>query len=84
MFCGISVIEGKKKLTVNILKECGLTISRECNLKTITFLDITFDLQNNVYKSYGKANDNPNYIGRSIENSKCQKHNQTRPYLKDP
>ena len=51
---GISkpIIERKKKLIVKNFKQCGLAITIECNLKTVSFLDITFDLQNNVYKPY--------------------------------
>ena len=47
VFRGISkpMIERKKKLIVKTFKQCGLTITIECNLKTVNFLDITFDLQ---------------------------------------
>ena len=34
-------------------------------MKTVNFLDITFDLQSNVYKPYRKANDKPTYINKS-------------------
>ena len=44
------MIERKKKLIVKNFKQYGLAITIECNLKTVNFLDITFDLQNNVYK----------------------------------
>ena len=33
--------------------------------KLLTFLDIIFDLQNNVYKPYRKTNDKPTYINRN-------------------
>ena len=46
------MIERKKKLIVKNFKQYGLAITIECNLKTVSFLDITFDLQNNVYKPY--------------------------------
>ena len=59
------MIDRKKKLIVRTFKQCGLAITIECNLKTVNFLDITFDLQNNVYKPYRKANDKPTYINKS-------------------
>ena len=34
-------------------------------MKTVNFLDITFDLQSNVYKPYRKANDKPTYVNKS-------------------
>ena len=34
-------------------------------MKTFNFLDITFDLQNNVYKPYRKANDKSTYINKN-------------------
>ena len=55
-------IEWMKKTIVKVLKECRLSITVECNLKTANFLDVTFDLTNNIYKTYRKANNNPLYI----------------------
>ena len=46
------IIERKKKLIVKTFKQCGLPITIKCNWKTVNFLDITFDLQNNVHKPY--------------------------------
>ena len=43
----------------------GLAITIECNLKTVNFLNITFDLQNNVYKPYRNANDKPTYMNKN-------------------
>ena len=37
----------KKKLTVKTFKQYGLSITTECNLKTVKFFDITFDLKDN-------------------------------------
>ena len=59
---GKPVIERKKKIVVETFKQCGLAIAIECNLNTANVLDITFNLQNNVYKPYRKANDKPTYI----------------------
>ena len=66
IFRGISkpMIEKNKKLIVKTFKQCGLAITIECNLKSINFLDITFDLQN-VYKPYRKANDKTTYINKN-------------------
>ena len=36
---------------VKRFKECGLSITTHCNLNSIDFLDITFDLCNNLYNS---------------------------------
>ena len=58
------MIERKKKRIVKTFKQCGLSITIECNLKTVNFLDITFDLQN-VYKPYRKAKDKPAYINKN-------------------
>ena len=54
IFCRISkpVVERKKKLIAKTFKQCGLAITIKCNLKTVNSLDITFDLQNNVYKPH--------------------------------
>ena len=46
----------KKRKTNCYDLQCGLAITTECNLKTVNLLDITVDLQNNVYKPYHKAN----------------------------
>ena len=54
------MIERKKNLNVKTFKQCGLTIIIERNLKSVNFLDLTFDLQNNVYKPYRKENINEN------------------------
>ena len=43
----------------------GLAITIECNLKTVNFSNITFDLQNNVYKPYRNANDKPTYMNKN-------------------
>ena len=41
-------IERKKKQIVKVFKDCGLFITRKCNLKSIGFLDVIFDLVNTV------------------------------------
>ena len=49
-------IERKKKTIVKIFKGCGLSITIQCNLNIVDFLNVTFDLENNVYKLFCKEN----------------------------
>ena len=42
--------ERKKKAIVKVFKKCKLTIVVDTNLKTVDFLDVTFDLDKNIYK----------------------------------
>ena len=67
IFSGISkpMLERKKKPILKTSKQCGLAITIECNLKTVNFLDITFDLENYVYKPYRRANYKPTYINKN-------------------
>ena len=39
-------IKRKKKQIVKRFKECGSSITIQCNLKCVEFLDVTFDLYN--------------------------------------
>ena len=57
-------IEWKKKQIVKRLKECGLSITIQCNLKSVDFLDVTFDLYNDLYKPSRKPNNKPIYINK--------------------
>ena len=41
-------IRSKRKAIVKIFKGRGLSITIQCNLKTVDFLDLTFDLDNNA------------------------------------
>ena len=41
-----------------------MTITIQCNLKTVDFLDVTFDLDNNAYKPFRKDNNKPIYINK--------------------
>ena len=45
-------IERKKKQIVKIFIECGLSIIIRCNLKSVDFLDVTFDLYIIIYTSH--------------------------------
>ena len=41
-----------------------MSITIHCNLKTVDFLDVTFDLDNNVYKPFRKEKSKPIYINK--------------------
>ena len=57
-------IERKKKQIVKVFKDCGLSITIKCNLKSIDFLDVTFDLVNDICKPYRKPSNKPLYINK--------------------
>ena len=50
-----------KKLS-RILKNNGLTITLETNVKNVNFLDINLDLSTGIYRPYIKPNDKPVYV----------------------
>ena len=50
---------------VNVFKTCGLSIVVNTNLKTVNFLDMTFDLDKNIYKTYRKSNNSLIYINKN-------------------
>ena len=41
-----------------------MSITTQCNLKTVDFLDVKFDLDNNVHKPFCKENNKPVYINK--------------------
>ena len=47
-----------------MFKDCGLLITFECNLKSVDFPDITFDLYDSTYKPYWKPNNGPQNINK--------------------
>ena len=57
-------IERKKKQIVKVFKDCGLSITIEYNLKSVDFLDVTFDLVKDIYKPHRKPNNKPLYINK--------------------
>ena len=59
-----SEIERKKKQTVKLLKGCSLSITIECQLKSVDFLHVAFDLENDIYKPYRKPNNKSLYINK--------------------
>ena len=54
-----------RKNDIKIFKDIGFAIDAETNLKTIDFLDITFNLNKSTYKPYKKPNDLLSYINKS-------------------
>ena len=50
----------KKKAIVKVFKKCGLSIKVDTNLKTVNFVDVTFDHDKNIYKPYQKLDNSPN------------------------
>ena len=60
-----SEIERKKKAIVKVFNKCGLSIVVETNLKTVDFLDVTFDLEKNIYKYFRKSNNSDIYINKN-------------------
>ena len=47
---------------VKVFSEHGLGITIFINLKKVNFLDITMDLENEIYKPYRKPGDRPRYV----------------------
>ena len=62
-------LERKKKQIVKRFKECGLSITIQCNLKSVDLLDVTFDLYKKVYKPYRKPNNKPIYVNKQSNRS---------------
>ena len=57
----------RKNKQLKYLKN-GLSITIQCNLKSMDFLDITFALYNSLYKQYRKPNNKPIYINKQSNN----------------
>ena len=58
-------IERKKTAIVKVIKKCGLSIVVDTNLKTVIFLDVTFNLEKNICKPYRKPNNRHIYINKN-------------------
>ena len=54
----------KHKSITKIFKECGLSITCEVNKKINDFLDVHFNLNDETYEPYRKANNDPVYINK--------------------
>ena len=55
-------IESIKKALIKTFNDHELKITVEANIKSVDFLDITFDLNSNTYKPYNKPSNNILYI----------------------
>ena len=58
-----------KKKICQIFKDNGLNISIECNKSVVNFLDVTLDLQSNIYKPYTKPNEHIQYVNINSDHS---------------
>ena len=54
----------KRKNIIKIFKECGLSITCQINKKIVAFLDVRFNLKQQTYKPYRKANNEPLYFNK--------------------
>ena len=50
----------KKKAIVKVFKKCRISIKADTNLKTVNFVNVTFDHDKNIYKPYQKLDNSPN------------------------
>ena len=55
-------IEVMKKKLCKIFKENRFNITIDANLKSVNFLDVTFNLETDTYKPYMKPNNSPLYV----------------------
>ena len=58
-------IDRTRKNIIKIFKDVGFSIDIETNSKVVDFLDITFNLNNGIYKPYKKPNGRLLYINKS-------------------
>ena len=57
-------IEMTKKEMCKFFEKHNLKITIEANHKIVNFLDVTFDLDNELFKPYMKPNDSPIYVNK--------------------
>ena len=50
---------------IHLFKDSGFIIDIETNLKIVNFLNITFNLNNGMFKPYKKPNDSLRYIKKT-------------------
>ena len=55
-------LDKARKEMIELFKKHGLNLEIKCNLKTVDYLDVTFDLNTGIYKPYNKINNFPRYI----------------------
>ena len=51
-----------RKELIRMFQDHHLKLEIKCNLKSVDYLDITFDLTTGTYKPFNKMNNNPRYI----------------------
>ena len=73
--------EWKNKATFKMFKKRGLLIVVNTNLKTVDFINVTFDIDKNIYKPYRKLNNSPIYINKNsnhplniLKQNNCRNH----------
>ena len=54
--------ERMRQMITKVFSEYGMSITIFINLKKVNFLDITLDLENDIYKPYRKPGDRPLYV----------------------
>ena len=69
--------EQVKKNIQKTFKEHGLDIIIQCNMKTVNYLDVTFNLNDGTYKLYTKPNNEIKYKQRLKPSTKCYPANST-------
>ena len=52
-----------------------MKITIQCNLKKVDFLDVTFDLDNNLFKPFRKENNNPTYKNKHSNHPQAPSNN---------
>ena len=57
--------EQVKKNNQKIFKEHGLDIIIQCNMRVVNYFDVTFNLNDETYKTYTKPNNEIKYIHRN-------------------
>ena len=62
--CFGAASERKQKELIRLFKQDNLSITIETNIRTVNFLETTFNIMNNTYKPYRKPNDEPLYINK--------------------
>ena len=63
--------ENVKKKVCQILKNHDLKKTIDANLKTVDFLDVTFNLSNDTFSPYIKPNNKPLYINNKSNQPPC-------------
>ena len=58
-------VERNKKDLMRIFESTGLSITVKTNLKIPNFLNIHFEIKENIYQPYKKLNDEPLYINKN-------------------